>query len=177
MSKTLPDRSHLFAAAFLLSASFINTSHALDDESSSPTWDVATPHYSVDAQTITLNVSEGTWMNLDVSPDCRHIAFDMLCDIYQLPISGGKAEPLLGGHSWEIKPQYSPDGRFLAFTSDRNGADNIWVMDLDNHGNKQQITHETFRLLNNPNWHPSGNYLVAKKHFTCLLYTSPSPRD
>ena len=86
MSKTHPDRSHLLAAAFLLSASYINTSHALDDESSSPTWDVATPHYSVDAQTIPLNVSEGTWMNLDVSPDGRHIAFDMLGDIYQLPI-------------------------------------------------------------------------------------------
>ena len=166
MSKTHPDRSHLLATVFLLSASYINASHALDDESSSPTWDVAAPHYSVDAQTIPLNVSEGTWMNLDVSPDGRHIAFDMLGDIYQLPISGGKAEPLLGGHSWEIQPQYSPDGRFLAFTSDRNGADNIWVMDLANPGNKQQITHETFRLLNNPNWHPSGNYLVAKKHFT-----------
>ena len=166
MSKTHPYRSHLFAAVFLLSTSYISASQALEDEASSPTWDVAAPHYSVDAQTLPLNVSEGTWMNLDVSPDGRHIAFDMLGDIYQLPISGGKAEPLLSGHAWEIQPQYSPDGRFLAFTSDRNGADNIWVMDLSNPGNKQQITHETFRLLNNPNWHPSGNYLVAKKHFT-----------
>ena len=39
-------------------------------------------------------------------------------------------------------------------------------MDLADQGNKYQITHESFRLLNNPSWHPSGEYLVAKKHFT-----------
>ena len=105
-------------------------------------------------------------MNLDVSPDGQRIAFDLLGDIYEMPITGGEAVPLLSGHAWEVQPQYSPDGRFLAFTSDRNGADNIWAVELDNTENKQQITHESFRLLNNPSWHPSGGYLAAKKHST-----------
>ena len=129
-------------------------------------WDVNAPNVSVEAKDIDINVSEGTWMSLDVSPDGKSIVFDMLGDIYQMPISGGTAERLLAGHAWEIQPQYSPDGRFIAFTSDRNGADNIWVMELADPENLQQITHESFRLMNNPSWHPSGDYLVAKKHFT-----------
>ena len=133
---------------------------------SAPTWDVSAPNYSVPQQIIPLSVNEGTWMNLDVSPDGQRIAFDLLGDIYEMPITGGEAVPLLSGHAWEVQPQYSPDGRFLAFTSDRNGADNIWAVELDNTENKQQITHESFRLLNNPSWHPSGGYLAAKKHFT-----------
>ena len=129
-------------------------------------WDVNAPNVSVEAKYIDINVTEGTWMSLDVSPDGESIVFDMLGDIYQMPISGGTAERLLAGHAWEIQPQYSPDGRFIAFTSDRNGADNIWVMELADPENLQQITHESFRLMNNPSWHPSGDYLVAKKHFT-----------
>jgi imidazolonepropionase-like amidohydrolase/Tol biopolymer transport system component len=129
-------------------------------------WDVSAPNYSARAQEIALSVDQGTWMNLDVSPDGKRIAFDLLGDIYEIPIEGGEASPLLSGHAWEVQPQYSPDGRFLAFTSDRDGADNIWAMEIANPENKQQITHERFRLLNNPTWHPSGHYLAAKKHFT-----------
>jgi Tol biopolymer transport system component len=106
-------------------------------------------------------------MNLDVSPDGKTIVFDLLGDIYRMPFAGGAAEPLLAGHAWDIQPQISPNGRYLAFTSDRSGADNIWLKDLqDLDAPLQQVTHEDFRLLNSPAWHPGGNYLVAKKHFT-----------
>ena len=166
MSKSLSSRSLLVASIIVAGAAYSGLIYAAGEVMEPEVWDVSSPDYSVDAQTIPLSVNEGTWMNLDVSPDGSRIAFDLLGDIYEIPITGGTASPLLSGHAWEIQPQYSPDGRFLAFTSDRNGADNIWVMELANTDNKQQITHETFRLLNNPSWHPSGDYLVAKKHFT-----------
>ena len=159
-------RSSFTLQAFIFTGFVAASSLTLSEESETPPWDVSAPDYSADAQEIELNVTEGTWMNLDVSPDGQHIAFDLLGDIYQIPITGGEATPLLSGHAWEVQPQYSPDGQFLAFTSDRNGADNIWVMDLADPESKHQITHESFRLLNNPSWHPSGDYLVAKKHFT-----------
>ena len=159
-------RTSLTKQALVFTSLFTVSGLTLSEETETPSWDVSAPNYSAEVQEIDLNVTEGTWMNLDVSPDGKHIAFDLLGDIYQIPITGGEAIPLLSGHSWEVQPQYSPDGRFLAFTSDRNGADNIWVMDLANPDNKHQITHESFRLLNNPSWHPSGDYLVAKKHFT-----------
>ncbi len=159
-------RSSFTLQAFIFTGFVAASSLTFSEENETPPWDVSAPDYSADAQEIELNVTEGTWMNLDVSPDGQHIAFDLLGDIYQIPITGGEATPLLSGHAWEVQPQYSPDGQFLAFTSDRNGADNIWVIDLADPDSKHQITHESFRLLNNPSWHPSGDYLVAKKHFT-----------
>lgn len=114
---------------------------------------------------IEITTSEGTWMNLDLSPDGKEIAFDMLGDIYTLPVTGGDAKLIAGGHAFEVQPRYSPDGKKISYTSDRSGADNIWTMNRDGSGAKQ-VTKENFRLLNNAVWMPDGQYLVARKHFS-----------
>jgi imidazolonepropionase-like amidohydrolase/Tol biopolymer transport system component len=114
---------------------------------------------------IDINVSEGTWMNITVSPDGKHLVFDLLGDIYQIPIAGGEATPLAQGIAWQMQPVYSPDGKYIAFTSDEDGGDNIWIMNADG-TNPHPITTETFRLLNSPAWSPDSQYLVARKHFT-----------
>jgi len=118
-----------------------------------------------ESREIDINVTEGTWMSLDVSPDGKTIAFDMLGDIYTMPITGGKATNIASGMAWEIQPRFSPDGSRIAFTSDRAGGDNIWTMDVDGE-NKEQVTKESFRLLNNPTWSPDGQFIAARKHFT-----------
>lgn len=126
-------------------------------------WNVETPPGN--AKKVTITTDEGTWMNLDVSPDGKYIVFDLLGDIYSMPITGGKATLLAGGKAWEIQPRFSPDGKSISFTSDRDGGDNIWVMSADG-SDKHAVTHENFRLLNNASWTPDGMYLVARKHFT-----------
>ena len=110
------------------------------DTDKQPKWDVTAPDYSVAASQALLDVSEGTWMSLDVAPDGKHIVFDLLGDIYQIPFSGGQAEPLRAGLAWEIQPTYSPDGKSIAFTSDIKGGDNIWTLELAT-GDARQITH------------------------------------
>jgi Tol biopolymer transport system component len=70
-------------------------------------------------------------MSLDVSPDGREVVFDLLGDLYVIPIEGGEARSLTSGFAWDMQPRYSPDGRFVAFTSDRAGGDNVWVMNRD----------------------------------------------
>jgi len=128
-------------------------------------WDVANPGADFGYTAHTFTTEEGTWMNLDVSPDGKTIVFDMLGDIYTIPISGGKATALRTGIPFELQPRFSPDGTKISFTSDAGGGDNIWVMDA-NGANAKQVTKESFRLLNNAAWTPDGNFLVARKHFS-----------
>ncbi|WP_128546790.1 amidohydrolase family protein [Larkinella soli] len=126
-------------------------------------WDVSTPRGPF--REVSFRTNEGTWMNLDISPDGREIVFDLLGDLYTIPIAGGEARLLSGGPALEVQPRYSPDGKRISFTSDRGGGDNIWTMNRDGSG-LRQITNEDFRLLNNAVWTPDGQYLVARKHFT-----------
>jgi Tol biopolymer transport system component len=78
------------------------------------------------AKKVTFNVNEGTWMNLDVSPNGQNIVFDLLGDIYTIPVKGGKATLLAGGRAYDVQPRYSPDGKQISYTSDKDGGDNIW---------------------------------------------------
>jgi imidazolonepropionase-like amidohydrolase/Tol biopolymer transport system component len=128
-----------------------------------PKWDVANPPGP--GRDVAIDVRSGTWMTVDVSPDGREIAFDLLGDIYVMPIGGGEARPLMTGVAWDMQPRYSPNGRWIAFTSDRGGGDNVWIVDRDG-SNPRQVTKETFRLLNQADWTPDSEYIVARKHFT-----------
>lgn len=128
-------------------------------------WDVAAPGDDFNFKPHSFTTDEGTWMNLDVSPDGNTIVFDLLGDIYTLPISGGNAKAIRTGIPFEIQPRFSPDGTKISFTSDAGGGDNIWVMNADG-SDAKQVTKEDFRLLNNAVWKPDGDYLIARKHFT-----------
>ncbi|WP_020404031.1 amidohydrolase family protein [Gracilimonas tropica] len=146
--------------AFILTLIFAGTPLFAQEKE----WDVTNPDLGETTE-VTFTTDEGTWMNVDVSPDGSQIVFDLLGDIFLLPIEGGEAELLRGGHAYEIQPRFSPDGSQILFTSDAGGGDNIWVMDADGE-NAKQITDESFRLLNNAVWAPDGEYIIAKKHFS-----------
>src|SRR5688572_24588616 len=79
------------------------------------------------ARTISFETSEGTWMNLDVSPDGSTLVFDLLGDVYTLPMAGGRATRITSGMAYDIHPVFSPDGKRIAYISDASGSDNIWT--------------------------------------------------
>ena len=126
-------------------------------------WDVEANRGPV--REVTFEVNEGTWMNLDVSPDGSELVFDLLGDLYLLPIEGGQAQRITQGRAFDVQPRFSPDGQRIAFTSDRGGGDNIWTISRDG-SDARQVTNESFRLLNGPAWTPDGQYILARKHFT-----------
>ncbi|HWO02519.1 MAG TPA: amidohydrolase family protein [Blastocatellia bacterium] len=133
-----------------------------DAQKKNEPWDVEGDHGPFTL--VEFDTDEGTWMSCDVSPDGQWIVFDLLGDIYKMPIGGGKAELLSAGASWECQPRFSPDGKLIAFTSDRDGGDNIWVMEADGR-NRRQVTKENYRLVNSPAWTPDGQYILVRKHF------------
>jgi len=152
--------------SFVIIAAFVSAPLCAaeeDEDKKDDKWDVAEP--PLETRNVSIDVDEGTWMSLDVSPDGRAIAFDFLGDIYTIPIGGGNATSIADGMAWEMQPRYSPDGSKIAFTSDRGGGDNIWIMNVDG-TDKRQVTKESFRLLNNPTWSADGQYIAARKHFT-----------
>src|SRR5688500_7596761 len=105
-------------------------------------------------------VDEGTWMSVDVSPDGRTIVFDLLGDLYSLPIAGGKATRIMGGMALDVQPRFSPDGKQIAFVSARTGNDQNCVADVDGM-NPRQITRSHNARPIQPIWTPDGQYLVA----------------
>ena len=132
-------------------------------EEEEPPWDVNTP--PGETFEVAIETDEGTWMSLDVSPDGSEVAFDLLGDLYAVSIAGGEARVLTEGMAWDMQPRYSPDGQSIAFTSDRGGGDNLWVMGRDG-SDPRQVTKEDFRLVNSPAWSPDGQFIAGRKHFT-----------
>lgn len=154
-----------FFIIFALISFSVSTFSQKEKIKKSKNWDVNNPHKDWSYKTFNLNTDEGTWMNLDISPDGKTIVFDMLGDIYTMPVTGGKAKALRTGLAFEVQPRYSPDGTYISFTSDAEGGNNIWVMTADGQ-NAKAITKEKYRLLNNAVWTPDGKSLVARKHYT-----------
>ena len=139
--------------------------YAQGQQDAAKKWDVAEPLGPTTA--VAFDTSEGTWMNVDVSPDGRRIVFDLLGDIYTMPIDGtgsGAATRVTSGLAFDMQPRFSPDGKHIAFTSDRDGLWNIWTMDADGK-NAVQISKERRWFVNSPTWAPDGNYIFARRHF------------
>ncbi|WP_114953730.1 amidohydrolase family protein [Sphingosinicella terrae] len=116
------------------------------------------------ARTIAIDTDEGTWLSPDIAPDGKTIAFELLGDIYLVDARrGGRARPLTHGMAFDSQPVFSPDGRTLAFLSDRSGADNIWLADLRS-GRLRQVT---FRdddfIFVSPGWSGDGRSLFVSR--------------
>ena len=105
---------------------------------------------------------QATWMSLDVSPDGKNIVFDLLGDIYEMPMTGGKAKRLTSGLAFDGQPRYSPDGKKIVFISDKSGGDNVWTMSLDMR-DTTQLTQGNSMLYTSPDWSPDGDYIIVSR--------------
>ena len=111
---------------------------------------------------ITFNTTEGTWLSLDIHPSGNTLVFDMLGDLYTLPIQGGTATHITDGLALDTNPRFSPDGKSIVFTSDRSGNDNVWTMELTSK-ETLQITKDKKGEVQSADWSPDGNYIAVSK--------------
>ena len=113
---------------------------------------VATPP----TRTVAFTTTEGTWISLDVARDGRTLALEILGDIYTLPATGGRAQPLLTGRAFQSQPRFSPDGSRLLYVSDETGADNLWVAAADGSGARPVTVLPASGMLS-PAWSADGD--------------------
>ena len=112
---------------------------------------------------------ESTWMAPDISPDGRTILFDLLGDIYALDATGGRARPLLAGDAFETQPVFSPDGKQIAFISDKSGAANLWVANADG-SNARKLSGDTDpAIYTSPAWSPDGRFVYVSRTIHNIL--------
>lgn len=129
-------------------------------DSSGRRWSVSEIHGPPVPFTVTLD--EGTWMSVDISPDGRTLVFDLLGNLYLVPVDGGAATPLTTGPAFDSSPRFSPDGRRIAFTSDRGGSDAIWLINADGSG-ARALTVDPGGMFSLPAWTPDGEYVLTRR--------------
>ena len=111
---------------------------------------------------LTFTTDEASWISLDVAPDGKTIVFDILGDLYTLPVAGGSATRITSGTGWDQQPRYSPDGSQLVFVSDRNGSKNVWTANAD--GTKARALTKSERInFASPIWSTDGQYVIAAR--------------
>ena len=113
---------------------------------------------------IDFTTSEGTWTSVDISSDGTWVVFDLLSHVYRVPSSGGPAESLTqnSGVASNFHPRISPDGKSIAFISDRKGQFNLWVMDADGR-NPRAVALDTAARLAFPQWTADNQYIIVVK--------------
>ena len=111
---------------------------------------------------LAFTTDQGSWMSLDVAPSGDHLVFDLLGDLYRLPLEGGKAARITSGLGYDSQPQISPDGQWIAFISDRNGADNLWVTRPDGTDARMLSDEKQFGLIS-PGWLPDSRRVVVTR--------------
>ncbi|MCY4277563.1 MAG: hypothetical protein OXE81_06970 [Gammaproteobacteria bacterium] len=116
---------------------------------------------------IAFTSSEGTWMSLDVSPDGTTLIFDLLGDIYTMPISGGAATRITKGDGHNaLGATYSADGRYLYYALRQGGFEYdarfpMWQIARKDvrEGNEDVLTSDLGSGIR-PTLSPNGRYLV-----------------
>ncbi|MGQ0538967.1 MAG: amidohydrolase family protein, partial [Gemmatimonadaceae bacterium] len=120
-------------------------------------------------RTLQFSTTSGHWMSVDVSPDGRTLVFDLLGDLYTLPIGGGSAVPLTRGMAFDAQPRFSPDGKRVVFVSDRDGGWNVWTISLDKK-DTVQVSRGKTNQYESPEWTPDGSYIVVTRNTKLHLF-------
>ena len=105
---------------------------------------------------VEFQTDEGTWLSLDAAPDGKSLVFEMLGDLYTLPIEGGSATRITEGMAYDSQPRFSPDGKWVAFVSDRDGADNVWIAQADG-SEPRKLSKEKSSSMISPAWKRSSS--------------------
>lgn len=124
--------------------------------------EAAAPGLLGPAQPVT--ITEGTNIAVRPSPDGKLIAFDLYGVIWTVPVTGGPARRLTDDFTDGAMPDWSPDGRTIAFQSYRDGNYHVWAVGADGTG-LVQLTRGPFDCRE-PRWSPDGKRIAFSSDVT-----------
>jgi Tol biopolymer transport system component len=104
------------------------------------------------ARHLQFDMSRGTWMSLDIAANGKTIVFELLGDLYEMPIEGGEAHCIACGMPFDSQPTYSSDGQDIAFISDRSGNENLWIAAHDGTNPRPLSTLDDNTVFISPAW-------------------------
>jgi Tol biopolymer transport system component len=162
-------RVALAAVFFLIYVASAAAQTAAENDSSAAEAEKSKSLPLITTRTLAFTAEEGTWISLDLSPDGRTIVFELLGDLYTLPVEGGTATRITSGQAYDMQPRYAPDGSQITFVSDRNGSENLWIADSDGSDPHALTTGERENYMS-PVWTPDGKYVIAVKGTQLWLY-------
>ncbi len=158
-----------FSVNGLLSAEELSTPEVEETRgkaNAEDSWDITGTFGPVEA--VEFTTDQGTWMNLDIHPSGEFLVFDLLGDLYTLPLEGGTATRITQGAAYDFQPRFSPQGDRLLFTSDRGGTFNIWVADFSEGqlGESSVLIEDKKNVVDGAAWDPSGDWVFAQRRTT-----------
>ena len=115
------------------------------------------------ARMLDFETREGTWLSPDLSPAGKEIVFELLGDLYVVDATGGRAQAVTSGMSFDSQPAFSPDGQTIAFLSDRSGAENLWIAGRDGRNLRQITRIEGDPILTSPTWSSDGKVIFVSR--------------
>lgn len=121
---------------------------------------VADPQVSPDGKLVVYVVSE-----LDRATNKTN------SDLWLVPVSGGDPKRLTTAPGADNHPRWSPDGKTIAFASDRGGSTQIWLLPADG-GEARQLTKLPIDVAG-PIWSPEGDKLA----FVAEVYPGSTPEE
>ncbi len=127
------------------------------------------------AATMTVTAATPLWLrDVQISPDGKTIAFTYKGDIFTVPAAGGEAKRLTTAESYESVPVWSPNGKSIAFASDRNGGQDIYIMEAKGGPARQLTFHSVSEIPQG--FTPDGKYVVYSANIQApaasLIYPS-----
>ena len=103
----------------------------------------------------------GRFESSDISPKGERALFVARGDIFTAPIEKGATRDLTNSSNAHDKfAQWSPDGAKIAFVSDMDGEDELYLISQDGSGKPEQLTHDFHVMLYEPTWARDGKRIA-----------------